>query len=502
MYYYIIHFSGEIGLKSKATRNRFIDRLAHNLASALRAHDICFQLDRRWTRIRIESESEQVSEIVRRVFGVNSVARARRESWEKLDDLVATGTEIFRPLVAGRTFAVRARRGEQASKVPFRSPDLERALGASLFADSAGVDLSNPEVVVRVELQGPNAFFYDEILPAEGGLPLGVEGRALTLFSGGFDSPVAAWSLLRRGVRQDFLLCNLGGEKHTREVIEVLKALVDRWCYGYPPRLFIMDFQPVVEDLKAKAPGTLWQVLLKRLMLRIADRMAAYLKASALITGDSVGQVSSQTLQNLDVITRAAERPVLRPMVSWNKDEIIALARRIGTHDTSIKVPEYCGLQADTGPAIHARLHEVEAAEALLDEELLSQALRERAMIDLLTLDLEAIRVTDLEVESPPEGSQLVDLRSFSSFKRWHPEGAIRWAYPDVMRHLDKFDRDVTYVIYCEVGLKSAHLAEILSRRGIQAFHLKKGVLTLNKASFEEDPALAALISPVLREER
>ena len=500
MHHYIVHYSGEMGLKGKSTRNRFINRIMHNLSDALKNEGIRFQLDRRWTRIRIESDSEAVPEIARRIFGVSSVATARRESWSDFDDLVAKGAEAFKELVAGRTFAVRARRGEQAQRIPFKSPELERALGAALYPFAAGVDLKDPEVEARVDLHGQEAFFYDHTVSGEGGLPLGAEGRALTLFSGGFDSPVASWSLMRRGVRQDFLFCNLGGEKHTQEVIAVLKALVDRWCYGYRPRLFILDFRPVVEDLKAQAPGPLWQVLLKRLMIKAADRMAFYLKASALITGESVGQVSSQTLQNLDVISRVSERPILRPMVSWNKEDIVALARRIGTHDTSIKVPEYCGLQAGTGPAIHARLEQVESSEQTLDEAILIRAIEERAVIDLRSLDLEASRAPELEVESVPAGAHLIDVRSAASFERWHPEGAVRWSYPDVLRHLETFDRDQSYVVYCEVGLKSAHVAEALNRIGVRAFHLRRGVQTLRKAELEADPALADLISPVLRD--
>ncbi len=501
MHEYIINFSGELSLKSKGTRNRFLDRLMHNLADALKTHGIEYKLHRRWSRIRIESSSERVPEVARRVFGVRSVARAEKYPWETLDDLVSTGAEHFRPLVQGRTFAVRAKRGEQASRIPFKSPELERRLGAELAPYSAGVSLKEPEVEARIELHGDEAYFFVHPTVAEGGLPLGAEGRALTLFSGGFDSPVASWSLLRRGVRQDFLFCNLGGEKHTREVLEVLKSLVDGWCFGYRPRLIIVDFRPVVEDLKAKSPGPLWQVLLKRCMLRVADGLAEFLKASALITGEAVGQVSSQTLQNLDVITRAAVRPVLRPMVAWNKEEIIALARKIGTHDSSSKVPEYCGLQSSTGPAIHARLSEVEEAEAQLDSELLWRMVKERAIIDLRALEL-AAEAVELEIDHLPEGAQLLDLRSTAAFAAWHPEGAARHPYPEILRHLDNFDRGQSYVVFCEVGIKSAHLAEAMTRAGFRAFHLKKGVQTLRKQEIERDPALAALLSPAFRDNR
>ena len=500
MHTFIVSFSGEMSLKSRGTRNRFLDRLMHNLADALKSHGVEYRLQRRWSRILIESESTEVPKVASRVFGIQSIAWARKKPWKTLDDLVRIGAEHFRPLVKGRTFAVRVKRGEEASRIPFKSPELERLLGAELAPHGAGVDLTRPEIEARVELQGEEAFYFDRLTPGEGGLPVGAEGRALTLFSGGFDSPVAAWSLWRRGVRQDFVFFNLAGEQHTREVLAVLKSLVDGWAFGYRPRCFIIDFLPVVEELKAESPARLWQVLLKRRMLAAADRIAEFLQASALITGDAVGQVSSQTLQNLDVVSRVAQRPVLRPLVAWNKDEIIALARRIGTHDVSARVPEYCGLRGPSGPSIHARLEDVEAAEARLDPGMLERVSAERAILDLRAFDLGAAERKELEVESVPEGSRLIDLRSAAAYEAWHPAGAVRCPYPEVLRHVGSFEPDATYVVYCEVGLKSAHLADFMTRAGLRTFHLKRGVHTLRKAALEHDPALAALLSPAHRD--
>lgn len=497
---YLIQFSGEIGLKGRRTRNRFVDRLVHNLADALRSQGLEYKLDRRWSQVRLESPSTLAGEVARRVFGVRSVARATKIQWRDLDHLVTVGAELFTPRIRGKTFAVRARRGEQAFSIPFKSPELERALGAALLDSSAGVDLKHPEVMVHVHLHGDQAFFFDRVERGEGGLPLGAEGRALTLFSGGFDSPVAAWSLLKRGVRQDFIFFNLAGDRHVMQVTRVLKALVDRWCFGYRPRLFIVDFRPVVEQLKASTPSSFWQVLLKRLMLRAADELAEFLQAPALITGDAVAQVSSQTLHNLQVVSRGIRRPVLRPLVSLDKEDIIARARSVGTHDLSVQVPEYCGLEGDSGPATHAPEDQVIEAEAALDSERLHRALERRAFIDLRAMSLSALDDRDLSVSAVPDGAGLVDLRSARAFGAWHPEGAVHWAYPDVLRQLDSFEPDTTYVAYCELGIKSAHLAEALTARGIRAFHLEKGVQTLRRAETEADPALEALMSPALRD--
>ncbi|MCG8459526.1 MAG: THUMP domain-containing protein, partial [Holophagales bacterium] len=225
MPHYLLHLSGELSLKGKELRKRFTDRLVHNLADALRTHGLDYRIERRWSRIVVESESPEAASVAGRIFGVKAVAVAVRRPWSTFDDLIEHGEEIFAPQVAGRSFAVRVRRGEEASRIPFRSPQLERALGARLLAHAREVSLGAPEIEARIELQGDRAFFFGDLRPAEGGLPVGTGGRGLVLFSGGFDSPVAAWQMLRRGVRLDFLFCNLGGEAHLRDVLAALAPL-------------------------------------------------------------------------------------------------------------------------------------------------------------------------------------------------------------------------------------------------------------------------------------
>ena len=306
---HLLGFSGELSIKGKGTRNRFTRRLAKNLVDALDDAGIEHRLESAWSRLLVHSNSDAVGEIARRIFGVHAVAEVEEREWATLEDLLNHGREIFAPRVVGRTFAVRARRGPASQKIPFRSPELERKLGALLVPDSAGVDLRRPEVTVRIELNRSKAMFSSEQEHGPGGLPLGTEGRALALVSGGFDSGVAAWQLLRRGVRLDYLLLNLGGDAHRNAVLQVLDVLAKRWSYGYSPRLHIVDFRKVVDDIQAHCPQPLWQVMLKRQMLHTADQLCRMVRASALVTGEAVGQVSSQTLQNLAVISQATDLP-------------------------------------------------------------------------------------------------------------------------------------------------------------------------------------------------
>ena len=295
-YRFLIAFSGELSLKNKGTRKRFVDRLVSNLAEALRHHGMPCDIDRSWSRLILHAPSPKAAEVARRVFGVKSITAVEQRPWSDLEDLLQQGQEILSPSVEGKTFAVRARLGETSQHLPFRSPDIERQLGALLLPASRGVNLRQPEALVTVEIHGQQVLFGGARSAAHGGLPIGTEGKALMLMSGGFDSAVAAWKILRRGVRLEYLFLNLGGDEHRDKVLQVLKVLSDRWSYGDRPRLHMVDFRPHVEEIQRQISPKLWQVVLKRQMLRLADQVARMRGMAALITGEVIGQVSSQTL--------------------------------------------------------------------------------------------------------------------------------------------------------------------------------------------------------------
>ncbi len=494
---YVLSYGGELSIKARGTRNRFSERLARNLADALDSAGIEHEIRRTWSRLYVESASARVAEVAARVFGVSAVSPAEGRPWESLDDLLRSGEEIFAPAVAGKTFAVRVRRGGRNQNLPFRSPEVERRLGSRLSPHAAGVDLKHPQVEVRVELRRDHAYFSYRKIAGAGGLPLGTEGRALALISGGFDSAVAAWLLLRRGVTIDYLFFNLGGDAHRDAVLEVAKVLADRWSYGTAPRLHMVDFQPQVEEIRACCTAPLWQVVLKRRMLRAADQVARMTRCAAVVTGEAVGQVSSQTLQNLAVISAATDMPLLRPLIGYHKQEIVELARQVGTHDLSAKVPEHCAL-TPRRPETHAKPRRVDRAEAGLDPGKLAALVEARAIFDLRALDLGKLSAPELEVDAIPESAVVLDLRSVVAFKSWHYPQALRLDYAQALQAYSSFDPDKTYVSYCEVGLKSAHLAEIMHQAGYRAHHFRGGLKRLMRYASGDDEALQAMASPAL----
>src|SRR5690606_12565058 len=171
------------------------------------------------------------------------------------------------------------------------------------------------------------------------------------------DSAVAAWLMLKRGVQLDYVFCNLAGDAYERSVALVAKVLADDWSYGTRPRLHVIDFGPVLDDLRAKSRPRYWQVVLKRLMYRAGDHVAQEARAQGLVTGEAIGQVSSQTLVNLAAIDRASSLPVFRPLIGFDKMDIVELSRRLGTFELSSKVQEYCAI-APGNPATAASVRE------------------------------------------------------------------------------------------------------------------------------------------------
>jgi len=472
----LIRLSGEVSTKAKPTRRQFVGRLVRNAKDALARGGVEARIERHYERLIVTThQGDAAVEVLRRVFGIQSLALTEPGSAESLEAVATQGYEHFHDRVAGKHFAVRARRVGNKRPGDFGMRDLERELGARLLPDSAGVDLSNPETTVHVEIFEDHAHFFSDNVTCEAGLPLGTGDTAVALVSGGFDSAVAAWQLHRRGVELDYVFCNLGGRTHQLETITIARRIAERWQCGSRPRFVAVDFDLVSREIQAKVETRYWQVVLKRLMLRAAEAVASSSKASAIVTGDAIGQVSSQTLQNVAVISDGATLPILRPLVGSNKDEIIAESRHVGTHDLSEKVGEYCAI-VPSRPATQAKLDVVLAEEAKLDPSVLETAIAERSEFLLFDLDLDAWAETDLAVSKVEKADVVIDLRSRSAYDAWHYPEALFLEFAEALRAYASFGKDQRYILYCEFGLKSAHLADLMRRAGLEAQHISGGL--------------------------
>ena len=409
-----------------------------------------------------------------RVFGIQSLSRVHRVEWQTLDDLVEHGVSFFQDDVRERVFAVRSRRAGDRTFIPFKSGDLDRALGARLMTFARGVNLTDPEVWVRVEVHDGEAFFYREQIPGPGGLPHrggralpGSGFRRFRLGGGGLAAPEA-----RRA--PGLPLLQSGGRDTPEGSASGHATRGPALSYGYRPRLIEVDLRPMVTGLQTSTEARYWQVILKRLMLKGAEEIARRRGVNTLVTGDSVGQVSSQTLQNLAVISEATALPILRPLVGFNKQEIVDISRRIGTFELSSAVAEYCALNPKR-PATRATREQVEAQESALDLEPLEIAVSQAEEWNLRRLPSTALGPLELETREIPPEAVVVDLRPRAAFDRWHYPGARHKDFAEALKSPDSFDASRSYVLYCELGLKSGHLVEVLKSRDITALHLPGG---------------------------
>lgn len=403
----LVHYS-EIGVKGN-NRHWFIDLLMRNMRDALTGLPIRVQplYGRLLVRVRPRrSDAGDLDDLMREVcarlrfvpgianFSVACAIPTGRDFPEPVEKgpfwaaLVDAASDLVRRATApsGGTFVVRARRAEK--QFPMTSLDIERQLGAELLdraaerGESLRVRLEGADVTCRVELLRPTSFVYGMREQGPGGLPVGSSGVLVSLLSSGFDSPVASWQMLRRGARMVFVhfhgypLTDRSSAEHVRDLVALLSRSQPE------SRLYLVPFGFAQQEIITACPRDLRMVAYRRLMMRIACAVAEREKALGVVTGESLGQVASQTLQNLAVIDEAASLPVYRPLIGTNKEEIVEMARRLGTYDISADpTPDCCSLMVAKHPVTRGEMAMVAPIEAQVEMERLIRESVERAEI-------------------------------------------------------------------------------------------------------------------------
>ncbi|MGA2912390.1 MAG: tRNA uracil 4-sulfurtransferase ThiI [Methanoregula sp.] len=327
---------GELFLKSEPVKFHFIGMLLRNIGKALSASGLSYHFENPRGRILIHgNQPEAISSVVSRIFGIVDVSICSRTS-PRLDDICGEAVSLASAnLRAGMSFAVRAKRQQ---KTGLDSQELGTLIGSAVFDHIPGleVDLDTPDYEIFVEVRDFGGLVYDSRIAAPGGLPWGTQGRVLALLSSGIDSPVASWLMMKRGCETTHLHLDAGrwaGKDVALAAIENHRRL-SRWCPGNPLSLVIADSEILYDRMDELHIAPRYRcVICKRFMQRVAGCLMKKEGALAVITGENLGQVASQTLANLSVISEAVMIPVLRPLITYDKEEIIALARRIGTFD-------------------------------------------------------------------------------------------------------------------------------------------------------------------------
>jgi thiamine biosynthesis protein ThiI len=374
----VIHYH-ELWLK-RGNRRFFLHKLREALRRALDGIAIS-RISRPADRLIVEladaARAEEALQRLTRVSGISHLAVARVLRRPSLGDdplqalREAAWQEICHEHFA--TFAVRARRSDKS--FPLNAMAIEREVGGYLFdrlqaeGRQVRVDLKAPALTCRIEItRGPLLVYARRIL-GPGGLPPNTAGRLVCLLSGGFDSAVAAYKMMKRGAHLNFVHFWGGGAAPGESSVHVARQLVERLVpWQFTSKLYLVPFEPLQREIAAQAPEAFRTLLYRRLMLRVAERIAQRSSAKGVITGDSLGQVASQTLQNLQAVGSIAKLPLYRPLIGDDKLEIQEIARRIGTHDISEQpFHDCCPVFQSKSPALFATADALDAAEAALD---------------------------------------------------------------------------------------------------------------------------------------
>jgi len=383
----IVRFGGEIGIKGKWTRRTYEKLLLKNMKRVLKHCGISHgEIIRKSGRIYIKTKNAQgTASKLTRVFGVSSVSPSV-ETTAEMNEVVQKAVELASAILkSGSSFAVRCHR---VGKHSYSSMDICKEAGEQILASlknrNLKVDLTNPQSTVAAEVRDDYAYVYTETLHGVDGFPLGSQPKAICLLSGGIDSPVACWLAMKRGCPITPLYFDIApftDEAATTKALDVARKLFE-WSIGFPRKIYVVPHGKNLETFLNESPRKLTCILCKRMMYRIAERIAETEKAEGIITGESIGEQASQTLHNLRVLSEAATKyPVHRPLLGFNKLETEKSAKKIGTFKISTRKAEGCSA-APKKPATKARLEVVKEAEEELNiEGMIEESVREAKIV-------------------------------------------------------------------------------------------------------------------------
>ena len=369
---------GELVLKG-LNRRAFEDKLQANIYRRLN-HLGQFRVYTRQSTTYVEPMNDSCDmdgawEALKKVFGIVGLSRARACEKDKDAILAAARGYLDNQLRAARTFKVETKRADKT--FPMTSIQLSQYVGGELHElyDNLSVDVHHPELTVHVEIRDYAAFVHADPEPGAGGLPVGINGRAVSLLSGGIDSPVASYMIAKRGVALEMVhfFSYPYTSNEARDKVLELARLLTPYCGRMV--VHVVPFTAIQEELRRSCPPELFTLVMRRFMMRISTQVARRIGAKALVTGECLGQVASQTMEAMTVTGAVTGLPVLRPVVGMDKEDIVQISRKIGTFETSIlPYEDCCTVFTPKHPRLRPTLEELEAAEAPLDIEAMVQA--------------------------------------------------------------------------------------------------------------------------------
>ncbi|MBS0856779.1 MULTISPECIES: tRNA uracil 4-sulfurtransferase ThiI [unclassified Tatumella] len=471
---FIIKLFPEITIKSQSVRLRFIKILNGNIRNILKTIDEEIKIVRHWDHIVVRSKREDlkpvIAEELTRIPGIHHVLAVEEQTYTDVHNIFEQTLALYGDSLQGKTFCVRVKR---RGKHDFSSQDVERYVGGGLNQNiaSASVKLTHPQVTVHLEIEDDRLLLITERYEGIGGFPIGTQEDVLSLISGGFDSGVSSYMLMRRGCRVHYCFFNLGGAAHEIGVRQVAHYLWNRFGRSHRVRFVAIDFEPVVGEILENVDDGQMGVVLKRMMVRAASMVAERYGVQALVTGEAIGQVSSQTLTNLRLIDNASDTLILRPLISHDKEHIINLSREIGTEDFARTMPEYCGVISKS-PTVKAIKSKILAEEEKFDFSILDKVVQEASNLDIREIaEQTADEVAEVETVASFAGNDsILDIRSIDE----QEDRPLRVGNVDIQSlpfyklssQFAGLDQSRTWLLYCERGVMSRLQALYLHEQG------------------------------------
>lgn len=471
---FIIRLFPEISIKSKPVRNRLIRQVRQNLVNVCKHHGISVNAYAQWDKVvaifdETITKDRAITELSR-IPGIHSFMEVNEYPFTILDSLFDEIKDVVGPSIENKTFAVRVKRKGQHE---FNSQMAERVIGGKFKASfpNKGVCLDNPEVLIHIEIENQIAYLSGEKHLGIGGYPVGSQGEVFSLISGGFDSGVSTYDVLHRGCRVNYLFFNMGGTAHEIGVKQESYFLWDRFASSHRVRFVTIPFEPIVGQILERTHHGVRGVILKRMMMRVGSLVAKKFDAEALVTGESLGQVSSQTLRNLTHIDNVCDVLLLRPLVTADKQDIIDKSREIGTIGFAESMPEYCGVISDH-PNVCPSASFVEEEEAKMDSDLVQKAFESMKVVDINDIPKDTTKLkTEVETVSELLSNEVVlDVRAPDDVEKapLTVEGheVITMPFYKTASDFHTLDQIKTYALYCDQGVMSLMQAKQLKEKG------------------------------------
>lgn len=485
----IVKLSPEITIKTRPVRKRFVQQLHTNIRRVLKRAALSADVVLRWDMleviipVQLEADADlapadssyparcqQAIDVLKRIPGIAYFIRVQesrpaslqssdpRHKQAALDEIFQQTLATVGEQLADKTFLVRCKRQGNHS---FTSHELEQYVGGGLNQHTAakGVRMRDADITVNLEVKRERLFIVEGREQGMGGYPVGCVGPVLSLMSGGYDSSVASYEMIRRGAETHFCFFNLGGHAHEVGVKQVSHFLWDQYGSSHRTAFINVGFESVVEEILNRISKPYMGVILKRMMIRAASQIAQRMKIDALVTGESVSQVSSQTLRNLAAIDRVTDTLVLRPLASDDKSTIIEQAAAIGVASYAEHMPEYCAVISER-PTTAAKMHIIEREEQRFDFSVLDAAVEARHMIGIDKIYQQELAFDDIEKQSIPEPDQIViDLRHDDEREKsplvLHANQTLNIPFYKINRLFDSLDHQKEYLLYCDRGVMS-----------------------------------------------